>query len=372
MRDPVLYRIRYIEHHRQGTKWCIFPMYDFAHPIQDALEGITHSLCSLEYEDHRPLYDWVVNNVSVPCKPRQIEFSRLGINYTVMSKRKLRRLVEEGYVSGWDDPRMPTLCGLRRRGYTPASIRNFCERIGVSKVASTVDYSFLEHCLREDLNLHAQRAMAVLHPVKLRITNYPEGQSETFAIENNPEDEEAGTRDVTFSNELWIEADDFMEEPPKKYFRLFPGNEVRLMGAYFVKCVDFKKDADGNVTEIHCTYDPETKCGSGFTGRKVKGTIHWVAAKTAVPVEVRLYENIIDEEKGVYNADGSLNLNPNSLTVLKNCYVEPALKDAKPYDSFQFVRQGFFCVDAKDSKEDALVFNRIVSLKSSFKLPKND
>ena len=368
MRDPVLYRIRYIEHHRQGTKWCIFPMYDFAHPIQDALEGITHSLCSLEYEDHRPLYDWVVDNVSVPCKPRQIEFARLGINYTVMSKRKLRRLVEEGYVSGWDDPRMPTLCGLRRRGYTPASIRNFCERIGVSKVASTVDYSFLEHCLREDLNLHAQRAMAVLHPVKLRITNYPEGQSETFAVENNPEDETAGTRDVTFSNELWIEADDFMEEPPKKYNRLYPGNEVRIKGAYIVRCTGCVKDADGNVTEVLCEYDPETRGGNTPDGRKVRGTIHWVDAHNCADAEVRLYDNLFADADPEGDGKDYLEcLNPDSLSVLTGCKVERMLAGAKAPAAFQFLRLGYFAVDNKDSAPGHLVFNRAVALKDSFK-----
>ena len=368
MRDPVLYRIRYIEHHRQGTKWCIFPMYDFAHPIQDALEGITHSLCSLEYEDHRPLYDWVVDNVSVPCKPRQIEFARLGINYTVMSKRKLRRLVEEGYVSGWDDPRMPTLCGLRRRGYTPASIRNFCERIGVSKVASTVDYSFLEHCLREDLNLHAQRAMAVLHPVKLRITNYPEGQSETFAVENNPEDETAGTRDVTFSNELWIEVDDFMEEPPKKYNRLFPGNEVRIKGAYIVRCTGCVKDADGNVTEVLCEYDPETRGGNTPDGRKVRGTIHWVDAHNCADAEVRLYDNLFADADPEGDGKDYLEcLNPDSLSVLTGCKVEQMLAGAEAPAAFQFLRLGYFAVDNKDSAPGHLVFNRAVALKDSFK-----
>ena len=370
MRDPVLYRIRYIEHHRQGTKWCIFPMYDFAHPIQDALEGITHSLCSLEYEDHRPLYDWVVDNVSVPCKPRQIEFARLGINYTVMSKRKLRKLVEDGRVAGWDDPRMPTLCGLRRRGYTPASIRNFCERIGVSKVASTVDYSFLEHCLREDLNLHAQRAMAVLHPVKLTVTNYPEGQVEYLDAPNNMENEALGTRKIPFSGELYIERDDFMIDPPRKYKRLFVGAEVRLMNAYFVTCTGYEADDDGTVRVVHCTYDPETKGGNAPDGRKVKGTIHWVEASNAGKVPVRLYENIVDEEKGVYDKEtGELNLNPNSLIEM-SAYVEPELLKAKGLDSYQFVRNGFYCADIHDSKEGAPVFNRIVSLKSSFKLPK--
>ena len=368
LRDPAIYRIVRAHHHRQGDKWCIYPLYDFAHPIQDALEGITHSLCSLEYEDHRPLYDWVVNNVSVPCKPRQIEFSRLGINYTVMSKRKLRRLVEEGYVSGWDDPRMPTLCGLRRRGYTPASIRNFCERIGVSKVASTVDYSFLEHCLREDLNLHAQRAMAVLHPVKLRITNYPEGQSETFAIENNPEDENAGTRDVTFSNELWIEADDFMEEPPKKYNRLYPGNEVRIKGAYIVRCTGCVKDADGSVTEVLCEYDPETRGGNTPDGRKVRGTIHWVDAHNCADAEVRLYDNLFADADPEGDGKDYLEcLNPDSLSVLTGCKVERMLAGAEAPAAFQFLRLGYFAVDNKDSTPEHLVFNRAVALKDSFK-----
>ena len=368
MRDPTIYRIKHVEHHRQGDKWCIYPMYDFAHPIQDALEGITHSLCSLEFEAHRPLYDWVVNNVSVPCKPRQIEFARLGIDHTVMSKRKLRKLVEEGIVSGWDDPRMPTLCGLRRRGFTPASIRNFCERIGVSKVASTVDYSFLEHCLREDLNLHAQRAMAVLHPVKLRITNYPEGQSETFAIENNPEDENAGTRDVTFSNELWIEADDFMEEPPKKYNRLYPGNEVRIKGAYIVRCTGCVKDADGSVTEVLCEYDPETRGGNTPDGRKVRGTIHWVDAHNCADAEVRLYDNLFaDADPEGDGKDYLACLNPDSLSVLTGCKVERMLAGAEAPAAFQFLRLGYFAVDNKDSAPEHLVFNRAVALKDSFK-----
>ena len=372
MRDPVIYRVARIHHHNTGDKWCIYPMYDFAHPIEDAIEGVTHSICTLEFEDHRPLYDWVVRELEYPMPPKQIEFAKMYLTNVVTGKRYIKRLVEDGIVDGWDDPRLVSIAALRRRGFTPESIQKFVELCGVSKSNSSVDYAMLEYCIREDLKLKRPRMMAVLDPVKLIIDNYPEDQMEEIDVEMNLENPELGMKKVPFGRELYIDREDFMENPPKKYFRLFPGNEVRLMGAYFVKCVDFKKDADGNVTEIHCTYDPETKCGSGFTGRKVKGTIHWVAAKTAVPVEVRLYENIIDEEKGVYNADGSLNLNPNSLTVLKNCYVEPALKDAKPYDSFQFVRQGFFCVDAKDSKEDALVFNRIVSLKSSFKLPKND
>lgn len=368
LRDPALYRILHIPHHQTGDKWCIYPMYDFAHPIQDAIEGITHSLCSLEYEAHRPLYDWVVEQCEFEHKPRQIEFARLNLTNTIMSKRYLRRLVEEGYVSGWDDPRMPTLCGLRRRGYTPASIRNFCERIGVSKVASTVDYSFLEHCLREDLNLHAQRAMAVLHPVKLRITNYPEGQSETFAIENNPEDENAGTRDVTFSNELWIEADDFMEEPPKKYNRLYPGNEVRIKGAYIVRCTGCVKDADGNVTEVLCEYDPETRGGNTPDGRKVRGTIHWVDAHNCADAEVRLYDNLFADADPEGDGKDYLEcLNPDSLSVLTGCKVERMLAGAEAPAAFQFLRLGYFAVDNKDSAPEHLVFNRAVALKDSFK-----
>ena len=370
MRDPVLYRIRYIEHHRQGTKWCIFPMYDFAHPIQDALEGITHSLCSLEYEDHRPLYDWVVNNVSVPCKPRQIEFARLGIDHTVMSKRKLRRLVEEGLVSGWDDPRMPTLCGLRRRGYTPASIRNFCERIGVAKVPSTVEYAFLEHCLREDLNDHAQRAMAVLRPVKLTVTNYPEGESELLEVENNPNDPDAGTRQVSFSRHLWIEADDFMEEPVPKYKRLTPeGAECRLKGAYLIRCTGCVKDEAGNVTEVLCTYDPESRGGDPADGRKVKGaTLHWVDAATAVDAEVRLYGNLFsDPDPDGADKDYLACLNPDSLEVLTGCKLEKMLGDAAAPASFQFLRLGYFCADNRDSAPGHLVFNRAVALKDSFK-----
>lgn len=366
MRDPALYRIRYINHHRQGTKWCIFPMYDFAHPIQDALEGITHSLCSLEYEDHRPLYEWVINNVSVPSKPRQIEFARLGINNTVMSKRYLRKMVEEGTVRGWDDPRMPTLCGLRRRGYTPASIRNFIERNGVSKVASTVEYAFLEHCLREDLNDHARRVMAVLDPVKLVITNYPEGQSETFEVENNPNHPEEGTRTVTFSREVWIEREDFMEEPVKKYFRLFPGNEVRLKTAYVVRCTGCKKDENGRVVEVYAEYDPESRGGNPADGRKIKSTIHWVNAADAVDAEVRLYDNLFtvpDPDTDHFEEY----LNPNSLVVLTGCKVEPSLAQAKPGDGFQFMRQGYFCADSQDSSPEHPVFNRSVSLKDSFK-----
>jgi glutaminyl-tRNA synthetase len=367
MRDPVLYRIRYIEHHRQGTKWCVFPMYDFAHPIQDALEGITHSLCSLEYEDHRPLYDWVIEHCDVPSKPRQIEFSRLGINYTVMSKRKLRRLVEEHYVSGWDDPRMPTLCGLRRRGYTPTAVRTFITRIGVSKVNSTVEYSFLEHCLREELNQTAPRRMAVLHPLKLIVTNYPEGQTETFQVENNNLDESAGTRPVSFSRELWIEAEDFMEEPIKKYNRFFPGNEVRLKGAYIAKCTGCEKDADGNVTAVLCEYDPETRGGDAPDGRKVRGTVHWVNANDCADAEIRLYDNLFSDPEPDAAEDFITCLNPDSLEVLTGCKVERALAEAVAPQSFQFLRTGYFAVDSKDSAPDHLVFNRAVALKESFK-----
>ena len=365
MRDPVLYRIRYIEHHRQGTKWCIFPMYDFAHPIQDAIEGITHSLCSLEYEDHRPLYDWVINNTDVPSKPRQIEFARLGINYTVMSKRKLRTLVENGYVSGWDDPRMPTLCGLRRRGYTPAAIKDFCERIGVAKVNSTVEYSLLEACLRDDLNANATRVMAVLHPVKLRITNYPQGQSELFDVENNPVAEDAGTRKVSFSGELWVDADDFMEEPVKKYNRLYPGNEVRLKGAYIVKCTGCVKDDNGNVTEILAEYDPATRGGDTPDGRKVRGTIHWVDANNCADAEVRIYSNLFSDPDPD-NGDFLECLNPDSLEVLTGCKVEKCLEDAKAPASYQFLRTGYFCPDNRDCSPGHLVFNRAVPLKDSF------
>lgn len=368
MRDPVLYRIRYIEHHRQGTKWCIFPMYDFAHPIQDALEGITHSLCSLEYEDHRPLYDWVVNNVSVPCKPRQIEFSRLGINYTVMSKRKLRKLVEDGRVAGWDDPRMPTLCGLRRRGYTPHSIRSFCERIGVAKAASTVEYAFLEHCLREDLNDSATRTMAVLHPLRLTVTNYPEGQTEIFEVENHPNHPEMGKREIPFSRDLWIEQDDFMEEKVGKFFRLFPGNEVRLKGAYVVKCTGCVKGADGNVTEVLCEYDPASRGGDPADGRKVKSTIHWVEANEAVDAEVRLYSNLFtDPDPDAADKDFLECLNPDSLEILTGCKIERALAAARAPESYQFMRLGYFCPDSKDSTPEHPVFNRSVSLKDSYK-----
>ena len=370
MRDPVIYRVAHMTHHNTGDKWCIYPMYDFAHPIEDAIEGITHSICTLEFEDHRPLYDWVVRECEFPHPPKQIEFAKLYLTNVVTGKRYIKKLVEEGIVDGWDDPRLVSIAALRRRGFTPESIKKFVELCGISKSQSSVDYAMLEYCIREDLKLSSSRMMAVLDPIKLVIDNYPEGQVEELTVINNLENEELGTRTVPFCRELYIDREDFMEEPPKKYFRLFPGNEVRLMQAYFVTCTGFEKDENGKVTVVHCTYDPETKSGSGFTGRKVKGTIHWVPAPYAVKAEVRLYENIIDEEKGVYNEDGSLNLNPNSLTVLKDCYIEPAIKDAKAYDSFQFVRQGFFCVDAKDSTPEAPVFNRIVSLKSSFKLPK--
>lgn len=367
MRDPVIYRIRYIEHHRQGTKWCIFPMYDFAHPIQDALEGITHSLCSLEYEAHRPLYDWVIEHTDVPSKPRQIEFARLGINNTVLSKRKLRKLVEEGYVRGWDDPRMPTLCGLRRRGYTPASVRNFCDRIGVAKVNSTVEYSFLEHCLREDLNMVATRAMGVLHPMKLVIENYPEGKSERFEIENNPNAPQDGTHTITFSRELWIERDDFMEEPIKGYFRLFPGNEVRLKTAYIVKCTGCKKDEAGNIVEVTAVYDPETRGGNTPDGRKIKGTIHWVDANNCFDAEVRLYDNLFTiPDPDAADKNFIDYLNPDSLQILSGCKMENFLREAKAGDSYQFLRLGYFCKD-KDSTEEMPVFNRSVSLKDSFK-----
>ena len=369
MRDPVIYRINHMPHHRTGTKWCIYPMYDFAHPIEDAMEHITHSLCSLEFEDHRPLYDWVINNVTLPAKPRQIEFARLGINNTVMSKRKLRALVEGGYVSGWDDPRMPTICGLRRRGYTPASIRNFSVRNGVSKVNSTVEYSFLEHCLREDLNLTAKRVLGVLNPVKLILTNYPEDRTETFEVENNPNRPEDGTRTVTFGRELYIEAEDFMETPVKGYFRLFPGNEVRLKTTYVVKCTGCKKDENGNVVEVYAEYDPESRGGNPADGRKIKSTIHWVDAKNAEDAEIRLYDNLFTVEDP--DAGDFLELlNPDSLKVLTGCKVEAGLKTAKPGESFQFMRQGYFCVDNKDSAEDHLVFNRSVSLKDGFKKKK--
>ena len=376
MRDPVIYRVAHMTHHRTGDKWCIYPMYDFAHPLEDAIEGITHSICTLEFEDHRPLYNWVIDEVGkdmIPDKdempPRQIEFAKLYLTNVVTGKRYIKRLVEEGIVDGWDDPRLVSIAALRRRGFTPESLKMFVELCGISKANSSVDYAMLEYCIREDLKMKRPRMMAVLDPVKVVIDNYPEGETEYLEVVNNLENEELGVRKVPFSRELYIDREDFMEEPPKKYFRMFPGNEVRLMNAYFVTCNSFVKDENGVVTEIHCTYDPASKGGNSPDGRKVKGTIQWVSAAQAIPAEIRLYENIVDEEKGVYNEDGSLNLNPNSLTVLKNCVVEENLKDAKAYDSFQFVRQGFFCVDAKDSAADHLVFNRIVSLKSSFKLP---
>ena len=372
MRDPVIYRVAHMTHHNTGDTWCIYPMYDFAHPIEDAIEGVTHSLCTLEFEDHRPLYDWVVREVGYEKPPRQIEFAKLYLKNVVTGKRYIKKLVEDGIVDGWDDPRLVSISGLRRRGFTPESIQMFVDMCGISKAQSVADYAALEYCIREDLKSKRPRMMAVLDPVKLVIDNYPQGETELITVPNNQENEMLGSREVPFARELYIEREDFMEEPPKKYFRLFPGNEVRLMNAYFVRCVDYKKDADGRVTEIHCTYDPASRGGNSPDGRKVKGTIHWVAAPTAKKVTVRLYENIVDEELGVYNEDGSLNLNPNSLTVLDNCYVEPALADAKAFDSFQFVRNGFFCADYKDSREGAPVFNRIVSLKSSFKLPKTE
>ena len=371
MRDPVIYRVAHMTHHNTGDKWCIYPMYDFAHPIEDAIEGITHSICTLEFEDHRPLYDWVVRELEYPHPPRQVEFAKLYLTNVVTGKRYIKKLVEEGVVDGWDDPRLVSIAALRRRGFTPESIQMFVDLCGVSKSQSSVDYAMLEYCIREDLKMKRSRMMAVLDPIKLVIDNYPEGQVEYLDAANNLENEELGSRKIPFCRELYIERDDFMEEPPKKYFRLFPGNEVRLMHAYFVKCESFVKDENGKVVEVHCTYDPETKAGSGFAGRKVKGTIHWVPAPYAVDAEVRLYENLIDEEKGVYNEDGSMNINPDSLTVTQ-AKVEPALAGAEAYESFQFVRNGFFCVDAKDSRPDALVFNRIVSLKSSFKLPKQN
>ena len=369
MRDPVIYRVAHMTHHNTGDKWCIYPMYDFAHPIEDAVEHITHSICTLEFEDHRPLYDWVVRECEFENPPRQIEFAKMYLTNVVTGKRYIKKLVEDGIVDGWDDPRLVTIAALRRRGYTPEALRMFVELVGVSKANSSVDYAMLEYCIREDLKLKRPRMMAVLDPVKLIIDNYPEGQTEMLSIPNNLENPEMGEREVPFSRELYIEREDFMENPPKKYFRLFPGNEVRLMGAYFVTCTGFEKDENGNVTEIHCTYDPETKSGSGFTGRKVKGTIHWVSAPTAGKVECRLYENIVDEEKGKLNADGTLNLNPNSKTIT-TAYVEPKLMEAKAYDSFQFMRNGYYCVDCKDSKEGQPVYNRSVSLTSSFKLPK--
>lgn len=367
MRDPVLYRINHSVHHRTGGKWCIYPMYDYAHPIEDALEGITHSLCSLEFEDHRPLYDWVVNNMEIQNKPRQIEFARLNINHTVMSKRKLRRLVEEGYVDGWDDPRLPTLSGLRRRGYTPRSIRNFCDRIGVSKVISTVEYSFLEHCLREDLNLRAKRVMAVLDPIKLIITNYPEDKSEYFEVENNPNDESAGNRKVSFSREVYIESEDFMEEPLKGYFRFFPGNEVRLKSAYVVKCTGFKKDENGKVIEIYGEYDPDSRGGNTLDGRKIKGTIQWVDVKSAMDAGVNLYENLFTVEDPDSTSDFIKYINLNSLKELNNCKLEASLREAKAGDSYQFMRIGYFCPDVKMLKDNKLIFNKSVGLKDGFK-----
>ncbi len=372
MRDPVIYRVAHMTHHRTGDKWCIYPMYDFAHPIEDAIEGITHSICTLEFEDHRPLYDWVVRELEYPHPPRQIEFAKLYLNNVVTGKRYIKKLVEDGIADGWDDPRLVSVSALRRRGYTPEAIKMFVELCGVSKAQSVADMGMLEYCIREDLKLKRPRMMAILDPIKLVIDNYPEGQSEMLDAANNLENESLGSRQIPFGRELWIEREDFMEEPIKKYFRLFPGNEVRLMNAYFVTCTGCEKDENGNVTVVHCTYDPETKSGSGFNARKVKGTIHWVYAPTAKEVEVRLFENIIDEEKGVYDKEtGEINLNPNSKKVI-TAYVEPALAEAKAYESFQFVRNGFFCVDYKDSKEGAPVFNRIVSLKSSFVLPKNN
>ena len=368
MRDPVIYRIAHLSHQNTGDKWCIYPMYDFAHPIEDAVEKITHSICTLEFEDHRPLYDWVVQECEFEEPPRQIEFAKLYLTNVVTGKRYIKKLVEDGIVDGWDDPRLVSIAALRRRGYTPESIKRFVELVGVSKANSSVDSAMLEYCIREDLKLSRARMMAVLKPLKLIIDNYPEGQIEELEMPNNLENPELGSRTLPFGRELWIEEDDFREEPPKKYFRLFPGNEVRLMGAYFVKCVGVDKDENGKVIAVHCTYDPETKSGTGFEGRKVKGTIHWVNASTAVNAECRLYENLVDEEKGKLDENGNLNLNPNSRIILKDCKLEPNFEGAKAYDSYQFVRNGFFCVDSKDSTPENLVFNRIVSLKSSFKL----
>ena len=370
MRDPVIYRVARIHHHNTGDKWCIYPMYDFAHPIEDAVEGITHSICTLEFEDHRPLYDWVVRELEYDHPPKQIEFAKLYLTNVITGKRYIKKLVEENIVDGWDDPRLVSIAALLRRGFTPESIQMFVKLCGVAKANSSVDYAMLEYCIREDLKMKRPRMMAVLDPIKLVIDNYPEGEYEMLDVANNLENPEMGSRQVPFGRELYIERDDFMEVPPRKYFRLFPGNEVRLMHAYFVKCTGFEKDENGNITVVHCTYDPETKAGSGFEGRKVKGTIHWVPAAQAVKAEVRLYENLVNEELGVYNEDGSLNLNPNSITVIKDAVLEPSFDDAKAYDSYQFVRSGYYCVDARDSKPDALVFNRIVSMKSSFKLPK--
>lgn len=367
MRDPVIYRIARMTHHNTGDKWCIYPMYDFAHPIEDAIEGVSHSICTLEFEDHRPLYEWVVNELEYEHPPRQIEFAKLYLKNVVTGKRYIKKLVEDGIVDGWDDPRLVTIAALRRRGFTPSSLKLFMELSGVAKSQSESDYAMLEYCIREDLKCKVNRMMAVLDPVKLIIDNYTEDKVEYFDMDNNQDNPEAGMRKVTFSRELYIDREDFMEVPPKKYFRLFPGNEVRLKGAYFVKCVDFEKDSEGNVTVVHCTYDPETRSGSGFEGRKVKGTIHWVNAADAVDAEVRLYENIVDEEKGKLNDDGTLNYNPKSLHILSDCKLEAALGDAEPGDSFQFIRHGYFCVDTKDTKDGKLVFNRIVSLKSSYK-----
>jgi len=368
MRDPVLYRVARIEHHNTGNQWCIYPMYDFAHPIEDAIEGVTHSICTLEFEDHRPLYNWVVQELEFAHPPKQIEFAKLYLTNVVTGKRYIKKLVEDGTVDGWDDPRLVSIAALRRRGFTPESIQRFMDLSGVSKAQSSSDYAMLEYCIREDLKLKQPRMMAVLDPVKLIITNYPENEIEYMDVPNNPENQEMGTRKVPFGRVLYIEREDFMVNPPKKYFRLYPGNEVRLMGAYFVRCTDYATDGEGNVTEIYGTYDPETKSGSGFTGRKVKGTIHWVCAETATQAEVRLYENIVDEEKGVYNEDGTININPDSLKVLENAYIEPTLAEAGPMDRFQFVRQGYFIVDSKDSVKGHMVFNRIVSMKSSYKL----
>lgn len=368
MRDPVIYRVARMKHHNTGDKWCIYPMYDFAHPIEDAIEHITHSICTLEFEDHRPLYDWVVRECEYSELPRQIEFAKLYLTNVVTGKRYIKKLVEDGIVDGWDDPRLVSIAALRRRGYTPESIRKFVELCGVSKAQSSVDYGMLEYCIREDLKLKRPRMMAVLDPIKLVIDNYPEDQVEMLPMPNNMENPELGERMIPFGRELYIEREDFMEEPPKKYFRLFPGNEVRLMGAYFVTCTGFEKDENGKITVVHATYDPETKSGSGFNARKVKGTIHWVNVSTAKQVECRLYENIVDEEKGKFDEEGNLNVNPNSLTVLKECYVEPNFNNAKAYDSYQFVRNGFYCIDCKDSTPEHMVFNRVVSLKTSFKL----
>ena len=369
MRDPIIYRVAHMSHHRQGDKWCIYPMYDFAHPIEDAIEGITHSLCTLEFEDHRPLYDWVVREAEFENPPRQIEFAKMYLTNVITGKRYIKKLVEDGIVDGWDDPRLVSIAGLRRRGFTPESIQNFVRLTGISKSNASIEYAQLEYCIREDLKQRDVRVMAVLHPLKLVIDNYPEGQTEELPVQNNVENEALGERNVKFSRELYIEEEDFVVDPPKKYKRLYPGNEVRFMNAYFVTCTGYDTDEDGNVTCVHCTYDPESRGGNSTDGRKVRGTIHWVDAASAAKVEVRQFENLVDEELGVYNEDGSINLNPNSKTVLTDCYVEPWLLDAKAYDSFQFVRDGFYCVDSRDSKEGQPVFNRVVSLKSSYKMP---